>query len=136
MGIPAGGSIEQLAREHSRTAVADQQIDFGKSKVRVEREFDLFTPGVNEIAADHGLGRLQLAVDPPIALLQPRWIPRKIKMDEVATPGLQVDAFARGIGADQDAQRLFRRRATASSKFRTLGAMLAVAASATSSSCS
>ncbi len=64
---------------------------------------------VAEIAAEHLLGRLQLAIDAAVALLQPRRVPRQVEMDEVGAPGLQVDAFARGVGADEDAQRLLGR---------------------------
>ena len=64
---------------------------------------------VTEIAAEHLLRRLQLAIDAAVALLKPRRVPRQIEMDEVGAIGLQIDAFARRVGADEDAQRLLRR---------------------------
>ena len=63
---------------------------------------------IDEIAAGDDVRRLQLAVDAAVALLQPRWIPRQVEMDEVVAAGLEVDAFARGVGAEQDAKRLLR----------------------------
>src|SRR5262245_20780912 len=64
---------------------------------------------VAKIAAEHLLGRLKLAVDAAVALLEPRWIARQIEMDEIRAISLQGDAFPGGIGADQDAQRLLLR---------------------------
>ena len=49
---------------------------------------------------------MAVAVNASITLLQPRRIPRQIEVDEVAAPGLQVDALASSVGAEQDAQRL------------------------------
>ncbi len=66
----------------------------------------LLALGVAEVAAEDLRGRLQLAVDPAVALLKPRRVPRQIEVDEVVAAGLQVDALARGVGADQDAHRL------------------------------
>ena len=40
------------------------------------------------------------ALDPPEALLQPRRIPRQIDVDQRAE-GLQVQAFARGVGRNE-----------------------------------
>jgi len=62
-----------------------------------------------EIVAVHFRGGLELAVDAAVALLEPRWIPRQIEMDEIRAISLQGDAFPGGIGADQDAQRLLLR---------------------------
>ena len=63
---------------------------------------------VFEVAAEHLFRRLKLAVDAAVALLQPRRIPGQIEVDEVGAPSLQVDALARGVGADQDTQGLLR----------------------------
>src|SRR6516162_4888560 len=40
---------------------------------------------------------------------EPRRVPRHIDVDQIVAAGLQVDPFARGIGADQDAEWLGRR---------------------------
>ena len=64
---------------------------------------------VAEIAAEDLLGGLELAVDAAVALLEPRRVPRQIEMDEIGAIGLEVDALARRVGADQDAQRLLGR---------------------------
>ena len=48
--------------------------------------------------------KLADAVDPAFALLEPRGIPRQIEVDESFEP-LEVQAFRRGIGSDQDPQR-------------------------------
>ena len=61
---------------------------------------------VAEVPADDLLRRLELAIDPAVALFQPGGIPRQIEMNEVGAIGLKVDALAGGIGADQDTQRL------------------------------
>ena len=79
--------------------------DLGLAHQRLEHDVGLALL-VTEIAAEDLLGRLELAVDAAVALLEARWIPRQVEMDEVRAIGLQIDAFARRIGADQDAQRL------------------------------
>ena len=63
---------------------------------------------VAEIAAMDALGWLQLAVDAAIALFEPRRIPGQVEVDEVGAAGLQIDAFARRVGADQNPQGLHR----------------------------
>ena len=64
---------------------------------------------VTEIAAEHLLRRLQFAIDAAVALLKTRRVPGQIEMDEVGAIGLKIDAFARRVGADEDAERLLRR---------------------------
>ena len=64
---------------------------------------------IDEIAAPDLRRWLQFSADAAVALFEPRRVPRQIDMDEVVTLHLKVDAFARGVGADQDAQRLVRR---------------------------
>ena len=64
---------------------------------------------VDEVAAPDLRRRLQLAVDAAVALFEPRRIPGQIDVDEVVAAHLEVDAFARGVGADQDTQRIRRR---------------------------
>ncbi len=59
--------------------------------------------GVDEIAAGDALRRLELAVDAPVALLQPRWVPGQVEVDEVRAMELEVDPLPCGVGADQDA---------------------------------
>jgi len=65
--------------------------------------------GVAEVAAEDLLRRLELPVDSAVALLEPGRVPGQVEMHEVEAANLQVDAFAGGIGADQDAQRLLCR---------------------------
>jgi hypothetical protein len=62
---------------------------------------------IEEIAAGHDLRRLQLAIDAAIALFKARRVPRQVDVDEIMAARLQVQAFARGIGADKDADKLF-----------------------------
>ena len=61
---------------------------------------------IEEIVAEDNRVRLQFAVDAPIALLEARWIPRHVKVKEMVTVRLQVEAFACGVGADQNADRV------------------------------
>jgi hypothetical protein len=61
---------------------------------------------IEEIAARHGLRGLKLAVDTSIALLKARRVPRQVNMDEIMAACLQVEAFARRIGAYEDADGL------------------------------
>ena len=63
----------------------------------------LFALVIEEVTTGDGLGGLQLAVYAAVPLFKTRRIPGQIDMDEVVTAGLQVEAFARGISADQDA---------------------------------
>ena len=62
---------------------------------------------VDEVAAADLLCRLKLAVDAAVTLLQARGVPGQVEVEQIGAAHLQVDAFARGIGADEDAQRLF-----------------------------
>jgi hypothetical protein len=55
-----------------------------------------------------------------VALLEPRWIPGQVEIDEVRAVSLQVDTFAGGIGADQDAQRFLLRICIASTAASSL----------------
>ena len=60
------------------------------------------------MAADLVSG-LQLAVDAAIALLDPPGIPGKVEVEEISAVGLEVQALPRGVGRDQDPQRVLRR---------------------------
>ena len=64
---------------------------------------------VDEIAAPDLGRRLKFAVDAAVPLLEASRVPRKINVDEVVASHLQIDAFARGVGADEDAQRILVR---------------------------
>ncbi len=64
---------------------------------------------VAEIATGDALRRLKLAVDAAIALFDPRGVPGEVDMDQVRAAGLEVDAFARRVGADQNSQRFLAR---------------------------
>ena len=73
-------------------------------------EHDVFLAlGVEEVAAEDLRGRLQLAVDAAVALLEACRVPRQVEVEEIEAPRLQVDALARRVGADQDAQRVLGR---------------------------
>ena len=61
---------------------------------------------VAKVSANDLLRRLELAIDAAVALFQPGGIPRQIEMNEVGAIGLKIDALPRGIGADEDTQRL------------------------------
>ena len=64
---------------------------------------------VKEVTAEHLLGRLELAIDAAVTLLKTGRVPGQIEMDEVRAIGLKIDTFARGVGADEDAEQLLRR---------------------------
>ena len=61
---------------------------------------------VDEIAAIDARRRLEFAVDAAIALFKATRVPGQVEMEEVAAMPLKVQAFARGIGRDQDAERV------------------------------
>ena len=48
---------------------------------------------------------LPVAVDTPVALLQPVRVPRDFVVDEPVAVVLEVDAFGGGVGGEQDADR-------------------------------
>src|SRR5262245_226347 len=64
---------------------------------------------IDEVAAADALCWLQLAVDAPVSLLEPGGVPGQIKVKQVGTAHLQVDALASGIGADEHANGLLGR---------------------------
>ena len=61
---------------------------------------------VIEVAAPHLRRGLKLAIDAAVALFEPRRVPGQIDVDQIVAAHLEVDAFARGVGADEDAQRI------------------------------
>ena len=77
----------------------------GLADERVEHAI-LFPLVVEEVAASHDLGRLQFAVDAAVALFEARGVPRQIDMDEIVAAGLKVQALARRVRADEDADGL------------------------------
>ena len=60
------------------------------------------------MAADLGC-RLELAVDAAVALLDAAGVPGQVEVEEVGAVRLEVQALARGVGGDQDAQRILGR---------------------------
>ncbi len=60
------------------------------------------------VAADLG-GRLQLAVDPPVALLDSPGVPRQVEVEQIGAVRLEVQTLPRRIGRDQDPHRLLGR---------------------------
>ena len=65
--------------------------------------------GQHEVVAADLRGRLELAVDPPVALLDPPGVPRQVEVEEVGAVGLEVEPLAGGVGGDQDPQRVVGR---------------------------
>ena len=63
----------------------------------------------HEVVAAHLVGGLELAVDAAVALLDAAGVPGQVEVEEVGAVGLEVQALARGVGGDQDAQRVLRR---------------------------
>ena len=61
---------------------------------------------VDEVVAAHLLRRLHRAVDAAVALLDARRVPRHVEVEEVGAVALEVHAFARGIGGDENADRV------------------------------
>jgi hypothetical protein len=101
--LPGDTVLDHLA---GRSELATD--DLGLPHDRVEHDV-LGTICIDEVAAEDFLRRLEFSVDASVALLEAGGIPRQIEMDEVAAAGLQIDALASGIGADQDADGLDRR---------------------------
>ena len=64
------------------------------------------TLGEDKVVATDHVSRLQLAVDAAVALLDAARVPRQIEVEEVRTVSLEIEAFAGGIGGEQDAQRV------------------------------
>ena len=60
------------------------------------------------VAADLG-GRLELAVDAAVALLDAARVPGQVEVEEVGAVRLEVQALAGGVGGEQDAQRVLGR---------------------------
>ena len=57
------------------------------------------------VAIDVGVG-LEFAVDAAVALLHTPGVPGNVEMEKVPAMGLQVEALSRGIGGDQNPQRM------------------------------
>ena len=104
---PAREPVRDPLGDHAAGRAELALDDLGLAHQRFEDDV-LLALRVLEVAAEDLRRRLQLAVDAAVALLQTRGIPRQVEVHEVEAAGLQVDALARGIGADQDAERLVR----------------------------
>ena len=65
--------------------------------------------GQDEVVAADLVGRLELAVDAAVALLDAAGVPRQVEVEEVGAVRLEVQALAGGVGGDQDAQRVLGR---------------------------
>ncbi len=59
---------------------------------------------IDEIMAEDLAVGLELAIYAAIALLQPGWIPRQIKMNEVPAVGLEIESLAGSVGGNEDAE--------------------------------
>ena len=62
----------------------------------------------HEVVAAHLGGRLELAVDAAVALLDAARVPGQVEVEEVGAVRLEVQALAGGVGGEQDAQRVLR----------------------------
>ena len=72
-------------------------------------EHSVFDPlRKHEVVAVHFRGRLELAVDATVALLDAARIPGQVEMEEIRTMRLEVQALAGRVGRKQDAQRILR----------------------------
>ena len=63
----------------------------------------------DEVVAADLVGRLELAVDAAVALLDAAGVPGQVEVEQVGAVGLEVQALAGGVGGEQDAQRILRR---------------------------
>ena len=64
--------------------------------------------GEDEVATVDLGGRLELAVDAAVALLDAPRVPGQVEVEEVGAVGLEVQALAGRVGRDQDAKRVLR----------------------------
>src|SRR5208337_4145066 len=62
--------------------------------------------GVDEVVAVDLFVRLEFAVDPAVPLFQAAGVPRYVEVEQVPAVGLEVQALPRGIGGDQDTDRM------------------------------
>jgi hypothetical protein len=58
---------------------------------------------------EHFGRRLKLAVNTTVTLFQTAWIPGHVEMEEIVAMRLKIDAFARGICGDEDADGMLVR---------------------------
>ena len=68
----------------------------------------LFALREHEVVANDLWRGLELAVDAPVALLDPPRVPGQVEVEEVGAVGLEVQPFAGGVGGEQDAQGVAR----------------------------
>ena len=68
--------------------------------------FRLLLPACADEVGHLHLMRLAVPVDPADALFQPVGVERDVVVDHPVAVPLQVDALARGVGGEQDAQRV------------------------------
>ena len=81
----------------------------------------LWPLAVDEVVAeDFGL-RLELAVDAAIPLLHAAGIPGDVEMEQVPAVGLEVEAFAGGVGGDEDAEGVLVGRGPENQRTAELG---------------
>jgi len=108
LGAPdavAGEALIDAERDHLTGRAELFANSLGLADERLEHDV-LLALGVDEVTTPDLLRRLELAVDAAVALFEPRRIPGQIDMDEVMATQLEIYSLARGIGADQDAQRV------------------------------
>ena len=98
--VAGEGSLHPHAKDFARRAELPAD-DLGLPDEGVQHAV-LFALVVDEIAAGHDPGGLELAIDAAVALFEPRRVPGQIEVDEVVAAGLKVQPLARGVGADED----------------------------------
>ena len=63
----------------------------------------------HEVVTADLVGGLELAVDAAVALLDPPRVPRQVEVEQVRAMRLEVETLPRGVGGDQDPQRVLGR---------------------------
>ena len=101
----AGKQIGELIRQHLSRGTQLPMDRLGLLDETLEHSV-LGALAIYEIAAPHLRRWLQLTIDAAVALLKLCGIPGQVDVDQVMAARLEVDALARSIRADQDAQRI------------------------------
>ena len=103
--MPARSRRSMLVVDHLREAAELLLDGLGLPDEHVEHAV-LDALGEHEVVAADLVGRLQLAVDAAVALLDPARVPRQVEVEQVGAVRLEVQTLAGGVGRDQDPQRI------------------------------
>ena len=85
---------------------AEFLLDHAELPLQGEQHAILRPLRVEEVAAEDLVRGLKLAVDAAVPLLEATGVPRQVEVEEIPAVGLQVEALSRGVGADQDPERV------------------------------